>query len=190
MTSVVSDGYQEWKQAVRRGRRLPAGFWRFWGSCCSHSWPLLSQCTLLQAFSFSYRKMRRWGLQISSIREEGSRLSIPVNCALDYWLFGDAYILSSPPSFLLSNISRNGCWVIEQLRNAKFQLGIRFLHLLGQHSSFGHSNFQHVTSLQIQDFHLILWLFAFIYTLLFGNISIDHSKCHLISSAVILLLFP
>lgn len=70
-----------------------------------------------------------WDLQIPSLREEGSRLSIPVKCALDYWLFGVPYILSSPSSFLLSCLSRNGYWVVEQLTNTKFQLGVKISSL-------------------------------------------------------------
>lgn len=85
---------------------------------------LISQCSLLQCSIFSYRKMRRWGLQIPPIREEGSVLSIPVKCAPDSWLFGVPYILSSPSSFHLSYLSRNGYWVIEPLINAKFPSGI------------------------------------------------------------------
>lgn len=194
MTSLRSDGYQEWKQPVRRGRMLTAGLCRFGTSCCSCCWVLLiSQC-LLQCSIFPKGK---WGGEASKYLPWGRKApGFPylLNVLLTHWLFGVPCILPSPSSFLLSYLSRNGSWVIEQLMNTKFQLSIKiFLHLLGQHSphsSFGPSNFQYVPGLQIQDFHLMLWHFPLIFTPLFGNICIHHSKCSLISSVVILLLFP
>lgn len=92
--------------------------------------PWISQCTLLQCSIFFYRK---WGGEASKYLPWGRkapRLSIPVKSALDYWLFGVPYILSSPCSFLLSCLSRNGNRVIEQLMNTTFHLGIKISSLV------------------------------------------------------------
>lgn len=78
----------------------------------------------------SCRKMRRGGTsKYLPWGRKAPGFPYLLNVLLTIDFFGVPYILSSPSSFLLSCLSRNGYWVIEQLTNTKFQLGVKISSL-------------------------------------------------------------
>lgn len=92
--------------------------------------PPISQGTLLPCSISSCRKMRRGGTsKYLPWGRKAPGFPYLLNVLLTIDFFGVPYILSSPSSFLLSCLSRNGYWVIEQLTNTKFQLGVKISSL-------------------------------------------------------------
>lgn len=88
MISVMSDGYQEWTQSVRRGggsRQGSGDLGPFAVSAVGLLGVLDHSVHSPPVFHFFLQENEECcSFQIYSMREEGPRLSIPIKRALDY----------------------------------------------------------------------------------------------------------